>query len=197
MPQKSNLELMMESMLMAQQKQDDYIKQLATKVDMLTTHNRMLETQIAQKAAFSSPPSDRLPSKPEPNLKEQCNTMLLRGRKLPKGPKDITNNESSHDRNEDAEKVEKEISTPSKKTNDATHKPDEVPKDPKTISLKRYILPLPFPQRMTKAKLDMQFGKFLDVLKKPNINIPFTEVLTQMPSYAKFLKEIMSNKRKL
>ena len=42
MPQKSNLEAMMESMLMAQQKQDEYIKQLASKVDVLTTHNKML-----------------------------------------------------------------------------------------------------------------------------------------------------------
>ena len=37
---------------MAQQKQDEYIKQLASKVDVLTTHNRMLEAQIAQKASF-------------------------------------------------------------------------------------------------------------------------------------------------
>ena len=47
------------------------------------------------------------------------------------------------------------------------------------------------------AKLDMQCGKFLDVLKKPYMNIPFTEALSQMPSYAKFLKEILSSKRKL
>ena len=70
MLQKSNLEAMMESMLMAQQKQDEYIKQLALKVDVLTTHNRMLEAQIAQKPSFSSTPSDRLPSKPEPNPHE-------------------------------------------------------------------------------------------------------------------------------
>ena len=42
-PQKSNLEAMIESILMAQQKQDEYIKQLASKVDVLTTHNKMLE----------------------------------------------------------------------------------------------------------------------------------------------------------
>ena len=34
-PKKSNLEAMMESMLLAQQKQDEYIKQLASKVDVL------------------------------------------------------------------------------------------------------------------------------------------------------------------
>jgi len=41
---------------------------------------------------------------------------------------------------------------------------------------------------MAKAKLDLQFGKFLDVLKKLHFNIPFTDALSQMPSYAKFLK---------
>jgi len=50
---------------------------------------------------------------------------------------------------------------------------------------------------MAKAKLDLQFGKFLAVLKKLYISIPFTDALSQMPSYAKFLKEILSNKRKL
>jgi len=37
----------------------------------------------------------------------------------------------------------------------------------------------------------------LEDLKKLYINILFTEALSQMPSYAKFLKEILSNKRKL
>jgi len=38
----------MESMLLAQQKHDEYIQQLASKVNLLTTHNKMLESQIAQ-----------------------------------------------------------------------------------------------------------------------------------------------------
>ncbi|XP_073122003.1 uncharacterized protein [Henckelia pumila] len=50
---------------------------------------------------------------------------------------------------------------------------------------------------LKKAKLDSQFGKFLEVFKKLNINIPFADALMQMPSYEKFLKEILSNKRKL
>jgi len=43
---------------------------------------------------------------------------------------------------------------------------------------------------MAKAKHDSQFGKPLEVLKKLYINIPFTETLSQMSSFAKFLKEI-------
>jgi len=35
------------------------------------------------------------------------------------------------------------------------------------------------------------------MLKQLHVNIPFTEVVTQMPAYAKFLKEILSSKRKL
>ncbi|CAM8923405.1 unnamed protein product [Rhodiola kirilowii] len=33
------------------------------------------------------------------------------------------------------------------------------------------------------------------VLRKLNITLPFTEVLTQIPSYAKFLKDIVSLRR--
>jgi len=37
---------------MVQQKQDEYIKQLASIVDALATHNKMLEAQIAYKLAL-------------------------------------------------------------------------------------------------------------------------------------------------
>jgi hypothetical protein len=37
----------------------------------------------------------------------------------------------------------------------------------------------------------------MELLKKLHVNIPFTEAITQMPSYAKFLKEILTNKRKI
>jgi len=103
-----------------------------------------------------------------------------------------------HDKNEHVENLEKGMSSPSKEViDDVIHKSDEVPKDPKTITRKPYTPPLWFPQRMAKAKIGSQFGNFLEVLKKLYINILFTEALTQMPSYAKFLKEIMSNKWKL
>ncbi|XP_073153614.1 uncharacterized protein [Henckelia pumila] len=59
------------------------------------------------------------------------------------------------------------------------------------------VIPPPFPAALKKAKIDSQFAKFLEVFEKLNINIPFADALMQMPSYAKFLKEILSNKRKL
>ena len=45
--------------------------------------------------------------------------------------------------------------------------------------------------------MEKQFSKFLDVFKKLQINIPFTNSLEQIPSYVNFIKEILSNKIKL
>ncbi|XP_070054691.1 uncharacterized protein [Nicotiana tomentosiformis] len=47
------------------------------------------------------------------------------------------------------------------------------------------------------AETPIEKKRFLEMLKQLYVNIPFTEVLTQMPAYAKYLKEIPSSKRKL
>ena len=49
---------------------------------------------------------------------------------------------------------------------------------------------------MHKSKLDDQFAKFLNMFKKLEINIPSAEALTQMPYYAKFMKDILNKRRK-
>jgi len=56
---------------------------------------------------------------------------------------------------------------------------------------------IPFPQRLVKSNMDAQFKKYVDMLKKIYINVPFTEALSQMPLYAKFLKDVLSKKRKI
>ncbi|XP_023757538.1 uncharacterized protein LOC111906029 [Lactuca sativa] len=55
---------------------------------------------------------------------------------------------------------------------------------------------LPFPPRKSKSKEDDgQFKKFLEILSQLHINIPFVEALKQMPTYAKFMKDILTKKR--
>jgi hypothetical protein len=44
--------------------------------------------------------------------------------------------------------------------------------------------------------VDEQFGKFVEVIKKLNVNIPFLDAM-QVPTYAKYLKHILNNKRPL
>ena len=56
---------------------------------------------------------------------------------------------------------------------------------------------VPFSLRLQKAKLEEQFSKFLNMFKKIEINVPFSEALTQMPHFTKFMKDILSRKRKI
>ena len=56
---------------------------------------------------------------------------------------------------------------------------------------------VPFPQRLQKSRIEEQFARFLKNFQKLEISMPFTEVVTQMPLYAKFLKEILSKKRRI
>ena len=60
-----------------------------------------------------------------------------------------------------------------------------------------YTPAVPFPQRLQKAKKEEQFSKFLEIFKKIEINITFTDAITQIPNYAKFLKDILSKKKKI
>ncbi|XP_050920545.1 uncharacterized protein LOC127138196 [Lathyrus oleraceus] len=72
---------------------------------------------------------------------------------------------------------------------------EEVEKESPYVVPPPYKLIVPFPQRLVKSKVEAQFKKFVELLKNIHPSVPFTEALTQMPSYAKFLKEILSNKR--
>ena len=111
--------------------------------------------------------------------------MILRGGKQLEGPKEVHWNEHSHYGKDEV--IEKEVPMSfNKDIGDDTS--NKIPNDPKKISPKPYVPPLPFPQQMAKAKLDQQFGKFLESLKKLYISILFTDALSQMSSYAKFLR---------
>ncbi|XP_050918431.1 uncharacterized protein LOC127135843 [Lathyrus oleraceus] len=58
------------------------------------------------------------------------------------------------------------------------------------------VVKLPFPTRnKKKGQHEKNFEKFLELFKKLEINIPLLEALEQMPTYAKFMKDIISKKR--
>ncbi|XP_031101904.1 putative mediator of RNA polymerase II transcription subunit 15 [Ipomoea triloba] len=56
---------------------------------------------------------------------------------------------------------------------------------------------LPFPQRLWRSKETERENKFKMMLDKLEISMPFVDAVTQIPSYKKFLKDILSNKKKL
>ncbi|WVZ92852.1 hypothetical protein U9M48_038888 [Paspalum notatum var. saurae] len=55
---------------------------------------------------------------------------------------------------------------------------------------------LPFPLRNKKAAADEQYSKFVEVSKKLYVNIPLLDAM-QVPTYAKYLKDILNNKKPL
>ncbi|KAL5570136.1 hypothetical protein UlMin_026711 [Ulmus minor] len=119
-----------------------------------------------------------LPSNTERNLREEVKAITLRsGKELEKS--------------KEASKQAIEEDTSVSKNQPATT----------TIEQPTYQTPssnaVPFPQRLRKQNLDKQFSKFLNIFKSLHINLPFVDMLEQMPKYAKFLKDILSNKRKL
>ena len=47
---------------------------------------------------------------------------------------------------------------------------------------------VPYPHAPSRKDTEWQFARFLDILKRLHINIPFTKALEQMSTYARFMK---------
>jgi len=55
---------------------------------------------------------------------------------------------------------------------------------------------LSFPTRNQKQDVDKQFTHFVEMIEKIHVSVPLMEVL-HVPSYAKYIKDIINNKRPL
>ena len=167
---KPNMDTFMEAVA----KQQKMIEQLSHKVDQLATHNKMLETQIANQTPSSSKPT--IPSQPQQNPRGHANAIFLRSGKEVKGRvgEDTKQDSSLGDEEvhkEDEEKVDEEIECEptvvsekyTKEVEERDHallkqyakegklKLDE--SKPKKES-KPYVPSLPFPERQAKPKLE-------------------------------------------
>ncbi|WVY97116.1 hypothetical protein V8G54_029267 [Vigna mungo] len=155
---------------------------------------RNLENQIGQLSRQLSERSpDTFPSDTIPNPREQCKAIQLRsGRVLESEKRSEMEREKKKRVDEIVEEsAEKEIERKCEEKEEG-EKNQESEKN-----MREYVPTIPFPQRLKKQEQAKQFARFLDVFKKLHINIPFAEALEQMPSYAKFMKDLLSKKRKL
>jgi len=73
---------------------------------------------------------------------------------------------------------------------------EEVPKR-KEVAPPPYKPRIPYPSRLKNDQNDEQYKKFLGLFKQLHINITCVESLSQMPKCVKFLKNLLTNKRKL
>ncbi|XP_039060467.1 uncharacterized protein LOC120204447 [Hibiscus syriacus] len=147
---------------------------------LLQSHSsslRALENQVGQIAmALHSRPQGSLPSDTQvttPQGKEQCSALTLRS------AKEKERNEGSTSQHTNSEKLfaKEKVASP----------PVENKVRP----------PPPFPQWLKKHNDENHFKRFVDVLDQLHINVPLLGAIEKMPSYAKFLKDIVTKKRKV
>ncbi|CAL1411480.1 unnamed protein product [Linum trigynum] len=149
---------------------------------------RDIQTQLGSVAqAVAKMPPGTLPGQtiPHPqNPNEHCGAITTRSGKVTADPPVRTEERetpaSALPANEDD--MEKEVEVPAPKTQPV---------------VKEYVPQLPFPTRLHKDRLETEFAKFMAMLKQVNISMPFVEALSKMPKYAKFMKDLLTNKRKL
>ncbi|XP_050207516.1 uncharacterized protein LOC126656934 [Mercurialis annua] len=148
-----------------------------------------LEVQISQLAtSIQGRNQGGLPSTTETNPKEQVKAVELRSGKAlndPHGKKPIkVNDEPNVD----------EASSSNTKAREEVIVEDETPEvRPPPPPL--YVPKVPFPSRLKKTLDNHKFHKFLEIFKKLQINVSLADALREMPQYAKFLKDIIMNKR--
>ena len=109
--------------------------------------------------------------------------------------KDLSNNKRTERKEETKEEKEETKKEGEKSTQ--IEQPNGSNDQKKKEGVLAYTPSVPFPQRLQKSRREEQFSKFLDIFKKIEINIPFAKLISQMPLYAKFLKEILSKKKKI
>ncbi|XP_070046447.1 uncharacterized protein [Nicotiana tomentosiformis] len=157
---------------------DAAIKELGTSFRSLERQVRHLATLMFERALGT------LPADTERNPKETVNAVTLRSGKV---LKDLTPiHKDLRYEKEGGEQLKSGVEK-NKKENSRREEPEA----------SKHIYVLPFPQKLSREKLDKQFERFLDMLKQVHVSQPFTEVLSQMPAYSKFLKEILTKKRKI
>ncbi|XP_057775032.1 uncharacterized protein LOC130994014 [Salvia miltiorrhiza] len=99
---------------------------------------------------------------------------------------------------EEAKTIEYENAPPiEEEVEEVTVEVSSKKKDGKQKATSPTTVTIPFPQRHKKERMKERLSKFLEIFKKVNINIPLVEMLLEMPQYAKFLKDIVSRKKKL
>ena len=148
---------------------------------------------MAQHQASTAAPAGTFPGQPQPYPKGHANAVILRsGKELDEPVDPRLQNPAMYQK---PDKTTTEKVSELKEKEDNTQEAEE--KEKPYVPPPPYKPPIPYPQRLANSKTAGQFRKFVELLKQLNITIPFTEAITQMPSYAKFLKEILSNKKKI
>ncbi|KAL5583464.1 hypothetical protein UlMin_015906 [Ulmus minor] len=154
------------------------------------THLKSIESQFSQIATtvgrLEAQGSGMLPSQTVINPKENASAISLRsGKILDEAYKKPVQNGKEKDLS-----LEKDDAT--------TSKEDTPPRKVNSnSSIPINVSSLPFPSRFATTKKEEHEKEILETFQKVQVNIPLLDAIKQVPRYAKFLKELCTNKRKL
>ncbi|KAL4271688.1 hypothetical protein GQ457_13G011950 [Hibiscus cannabinus] len=184
------------------QKTDAFMDRIEMKLQNHDATLKSLETQVGQiSQILSNRPIGGFPSDTEVAkgaTHEQCNAIITRSGKI------LKNNQGGMAANPPpAIDTPAEVDEPAQASKDHSNPQHTMGESSSESShaqsgkSKEIRPPPPFPQRLKKQKQDYQFKKFLDILKQVHINLPLVEALQQMPNYAKFLKDMVTRKKRI
>ena len=143
-----------------------------------------LETQVGQLAlAMQNQSKDAFPSDSKKNPKDCMVVTLRSGREMKEreeNEKRMAEIEKHVEIGEDIKQNYSEVTERERIIKLQQKQPVEEGNLRKKNEVQAYKPPVPFPQRLQKAKLEEKFSKFLTMVKKIKIKIPFSEALIQM-----------------
>ncbi|XP_070022647.1 uncharacterized protein [Nicotiana sylvestris] len=181
----SKLEGMLERVLQNQEKSDTSMRNMTELVGSHTASIQKLEMQMKDLSR-------------EQNLK-QNGTLPSDTIANPKGGSEhvVEVEESEHEVEVEepsvveVEKVPEELKVQQENREEVKEKVKETPKTIPPILRS----PPPFPQRLSRKVDNIKLEKFYDILKQLLVNILFVEAFQEMPGFAKYLKDLITNKR--
>jgi len=215
---KSNLEKMMETLtantvgLQAETKAFMTETRTCFKNQSAAIHN--LEVQVGNLAAqLANRSQGTMPSDTVKNPKEQINVIKLRSGKQVQGTKTAKKKnqmpqETARDQTEGhcqkqcpqcgSRTASQPFGRPAGRPTEelqADFEPESSSLPEETSETPAEVNTLPFPSRMRMKDPDV--SKFMEIFTKLQVNIPFADMVEQVPRYARYLKDILSKKKKL
>ncbi|KAL0406553.1 UNVERIFIED_CONTAM: hypothetical protein Slati_3969200 [Sesamum latifolium] len=180
---------------------EDIVKTLALSTQQFQQETRFqnLESQVSQLASSVSrlESQGKLPSQTIINPKQNVSAITLCSEKELQFKNSTRRGHALQNRTENSVvrghaeqgKIGEELENSPKQAEKSNQIGEEHPKV--------FVPKPPFPERFFKSKKEKEEKDILETLRKVEVNIPLLDAIKQIPRYAKFLKEMYTNKSKL
>ncbi|XP_071916150.1 uncharacterized protein [Coffea arabica] len=177
-----SMEEMMKQLLANQQKTDSDLQSMRNQLGQVQSLQNQMNQMAITINRLESQVQGKLPSQPEANPKN-VSVMTLRSGKEVQGPEPVI------PKDKDEERIEKELEEEGRDNKNAKVSSNPIP-TAKTN-------PPPFPSRLEKPKKQDKEKEVLEIFRKVEINIPLLDAIKQVPRYAKFLRDLCANRKRL